>query len=290
MIKVGKYYISYTYVYKLFVYKLKSFISFYRIYDMSHHFVTVCVVCVLCAAHTPCSAHTEFSTSGQTTHNSEKLLRPNEQLQPSWSLMKFKEIQQKDVRKLNLNNLDDYNNGAVKFYNILDKNTRNKTTLLSVATNEVHTKKKNLENVEINIQNNHIPIMKQDSTNLKDIEISERLGQFEITHNSKLNVIQFDKNQSPFNKIRTKRNDVDVLDEKYFMKKIFETYGDGTSITMEGFEKLLKKLGLLRLLTDISSLENHNIVASHNENPLGKFFSFIDYSLLEIFFFNLILY
>ncbi|PBC32960.1 Zinc transporter foi [Apis cerana cerana] len=238
---------------------------------MSHHFVTVCVVCVLCAAHTPCSAHTEFSSSGQTTHNSEKLLRPNEQLQPSWSLMKFKEIQQKDVRKLNLNNLDDYNNGAVKFYNVLDKNTRNKTTLLmSVATNEVHTKKKNLENVEINIENNHMPIMKQDSTNLKDMEISERLGQFEITHNSKLNIIQFDKNQSPFNKIRTKRNDIDVLDEKYFMKKIFETYGDGTSITMEGFEKLLKKLGLLRLLTDISTLENHNIVASHNENPLEK--------------------
>lgn len=278
MIKVGNkgIKVSYIYVYKLFVYKLKSFISFYRIYDMSHHFVTVCVVCVLCAAHTPCSAHIEFSTSGQATHNSvnsEKSLRPNEQLQPSWSLMKFKEIQQKDARKLSLNNLDGYNNGAVKFYNVLDKNIRNKTTLLmSVATNEVHTKKKHLENVEINIQNNHIPIMKQDSKNLKDIEISERLGQFEITQNSKLNIIQFDKNQSPFNKIRTKRNDVDVLDEKYFMKKIFETYGDGTSITMEGFEKLLKKLGLLRLLTDISRLENHNIVASHNENPLGKFF------------------
>jgi len=55
--------------------------------------------------------------------------------------------------------------------------------------------------------------------------------------------------------LRLKRN-VDV-DERYFMKKIFEAYGDGTSITMEGFEKLVRKLGLLRLLTDTSELEGN---------------------------------
>lgn len=55
------------------------------------------------------------------------------------------------------------------------------------------------------------------------------------------------------------------------MKKIFEAYGDGTTVTMEGFEKLLRKLGLLRLLTDVSTLEDHNIVTSQHENPLGKF-------------------
>lgn len=60
---------------------------------MSHHIVTVCVVCVLCAAHTPCSAHAEFSSAGQTVHDSVKsdnLLGPSEQLQPFWLLTKLK--------------------------------------------------------------------------------------------------------------------------------------------------------------------------------------------------------
>ncbi|XP_012171882.1 zinc transporter foi isoform X2 [Bombus terrestris] len=239
---------------------------------MSHHFVTVCVVCVLCAAHTPCSAHTEFSTAGQTTHNfvnSEKQLGPNEQLQPSWLLIKSKDTQQRNVRKLNLNNLGAYNNGAVEFSNVLDNNSRSKTILLvPIATNEIYTKNKNTEIVKVN-ENVEIPIIGEDPKSLEDIEILERLGQIEIMHNDELNAAQFNGDQNPLNRIRTKRN-VDIIDEKYFIKKIFETYGDGTSITMEGFEKLLKKLGLLRLLTDISSLENHNTVTGQNENSLDK--------------------
>ncbi|XP_043526828.1 zinc transporter foi-like isoform X1 [Frieseomelitta varia] len=233
--------------------------------------VTVCVVCVLCAAHTPCSAHTEFSTTGQTTYNSvnsEKQLGPHEQLQPSWLLIKSKETQQKDVRKLNLNNFA-YNNGAVKFSNVLDTNSRSKTT--SLVPNEIYTKHENPGNVKVNenIENSDNPMAKKDPETLKDIEILERLGQIEIMYNSELNAAQFNKDQNPLNRIRTKRN-VDIIDEKYFMKKIFEAYGDGTSITMEGFEKLLKKLGLLRLLTDASNLENHNIITSQNKNPLDK--------------------
>ncbi|KOC69467.1 Zinc transporter foi [Habropoda laboriosa] len=243
---------------------------------MSHHFVTVCVVCVLCAAHTPCSAHTEFSAARQTTKDSvssEKLLGPNEQLQPSWLLMKFKDTQQKDVRKLNLNNIGAYNNGAVKFSNVLDKNNGNKTPtlLVPVSISETLTKEKSSEIVKVNenMQDMHMPIRKEDSTILKDIEILERLGQIEITRSGELNAAKFIKDQNPLNRVRTKRN-VDVINEKYFMKKMFEAYGDGTSVTMEGFEKLLKKLGLLRLLTDISRLENHNTVTSQHENPLGK--------------------
>ncbi|CAK9816898.1 Zinc transporter foi [Anthophora quadrimaculata] len=243
---------------------------------MSHHFVTVCVVCVLCAAHTPCSAHTEFSTARQTTENSvssEKLPGPNEQLQPSWLLMKFKDTQQKDVRKLSLNNIGAYINGAVKFSNILNKNNGNRTPTLSVpvSISETDTKEKSSEIMKVNenMQDMRMPIVKEDSTTLKDIEILERLGQIEITPSGELNAAQFIKDQNPLNRIRTKRN-VDVINEKYFMKKMFETYGDGTSVTMEGFEKLLKKLGLLRLLTDISRLENHNTVTSQHENPLEK--------------------
>lgn len=237
---------------------------------MSHHFVTVCVVCVLCAAHTPCSAHTEFSTAGQTMYNSiksEELPDSNEQLQPSWLLMKYKETQQRDVKKINSNNPSASTDGAVKSSNTLDNNNNSSNLLAPIATNEA--KMENEENVKLdeNIQN--IPITKEDPTTLKDVEILERLGQIEIIYRGELNSVQLHTDENSLNRIRNKRN-VDIIDEKYFMKKIFETYGDGNSVTMEGFEKLLKKLGLLRLLTDISRLEEHNIVTSQHDNPIGK--------------------
>ncbi|XP_076229868.1 zinc transporter foi [Nomia melanderi] len=242
---------------------------------MSHHFVTVCVVCVLCATHNPCSAHTELSTAGQKTHNSvnsENLPGPNEQLQPSWLLMKFKESKEKDNKKTNINNLGTYKNGAVKFSNsVLNNSNVNKIpNLLVPSTDEVHTKRKTLQNMKVdkNVQAVHVPAIEESFTTLKDLEIMERLGQTEINYNKELKSIRSTKNPSPITVIRRKRN-VDVIDEKYFMKKIFETYGDGTSVTMDGFEKLLRKLGLLRLLTDISKLEDLNTITSH-ENPLEK--------------------
>ncbi|XP_053980184.1 zinc transporter foi-like isoform X1 [Hylaeus volcanicus] len=203
--------------------------------NMSHHFVTVCVVCVLCATHTPCSAHSEFSTTGQATRdnvNPENLRNPKEQLQPSQLLIKSKETQQKDAKMLNLNNLD-----------------------------KTHIKRKTLQNVKDHIAIQDVPITEDNFTTLKDLEIIERLGQIEI--------IESVKDQNSLNGVRRKRN-IDTMDEKYFMKKVFETYGDGKSVTMEGFEKLLRKLGLLRLLTDISRLEDPNIVTSQHENPLDK--------------------
>ncbi|XP_076233621.1 zinc transporter foi isoform X2 [Calliopsis andreniformis] len=238
---------------------------------MSHHFVTVCVVCVLCAAHTPCSAHTEFSTIGQTVHNSksENLLGPNEQLQPFWLSMKSKGVHQKDVAKTNFNNLDIYKNEAVKFFNVLNTNNdKEKNLLVPVTIDKDQTNQKNMKTKKTS-EDVHIPVIMDDPITLKNLEILERLGQIEIMHNRELNNRWPLKDQNPVNRIRTKRT-VDVIDEKYFMKKIFEAYGDGSSVTMEGFEKLLRKLGLLRLLTDISALEDHNIVTSQYENPLDK--------------------
>nr|XP_033336074.1 zinc transporter foi-like [Megalopta genalis]XP_033336075.1 zinc transporter foi-like [Megalopta genalis]XP_033336076.1 zinc transporter foi-like [Megalopta genalis] len=243
---------------------------------MSHHFVTVCVVCVLCAAHNPCSAHTEISTAGQkvrNTVNSENLPKLNEQLQPSWLLMKFKKSQEKDNKKLNLNNLGTYKSGAVKFSNseLNNSNVNEISTLLVPSTiDEVHTKRKTIlqdMKVDKNVEDTRVPEIEENYTTLKDLEIMERLGQTEISYNRGLKSTRSTKNPNSVTMIRKKRN-VDVIDEKYFMKKIFETYGDGTSVTIEGFEKLLKKLGLLRLLTDVSKLEDLNAIASHH--PLEK--------------------
>lgn len=237
---------------------------------MSHHFVTVCVVCVLCAAHTPCSAHTEFSTAGQTVPGSVKPknpLGPNEQLQPSWLVTRLKGVQQRDARKTNSNNLSIYKNGAARLSNLLDINNGNRRNLVPVAAEEARIKSQ--ENVRTN---GHVraPATKEDSAALKDLEILERLGQIEILRGGELNSVRSFRDQSPVDRIRAKRN-MDVIDEKYFMKKIFEAYGDGASVTMEGFEKLLRKLGLLRLLTDISSPDDRNIVTSQHENLLGEF-------------------
>ncbi|XP_076293184.1 zinc transporter foi [Lasioglossum baleicum] len=244
---------------------------------MSHHFVTVCVVCVLCATHNPCSAHTELSTTGQRARdnvNSENLPRLNEQLQPSWLLMKFKKLQEKDNKKVNLNNLGTSKNGAINFSNsVLNNNNVNKipTLLVPSAIDEVHTKRKTTPQgtkVDKNVQDTRVPEIEESFTALNDLEIMERLGQTEISYNGELKSSRSAKNLDSVNMIRRKRN-VDVIDEKYFMRKIFETYGDGTSVTIEGFEKLLRKLGLLRLLTDVYKLEDLNAVASH-ENPLEK--------------------
>ncbi|XP_076653389.1 zinc transporter foi [Halictus rubicundus] len=244
---------------------------------MSHHFVTVCVVCVLCAAHNPCSAHTELSTTGQRARdnvNSENLPRLNEQLQPSWLLMKFKKLQEKDNKKVNLNNLGTSRNGAVNFSNReLNNNNVNKipTLLVPSAIDEVHVKRKTTPQgtkVDKNVQDTRVPEIEESFTALNDLEIMERLGQTEISYNGELKSSRSAKNPDSVAVIRRKRN-VDVIDEKYFMRKIFETYGDGTSVTIEGFEKLLKKLGLLRLLTDVYKLEDLNAVTSHG-NPLEK--------------------
>ncbi|XP_078035155.1 zinc transporter foi [Augochlora pura] len=243
---------------------------------MSHHFVTVCVVCVLCAAHNPCSAHTEISTAGQrvrNTANSENLPKLNEQLQPSWLLMKFKKSQEKDNKKFNLNNLGTYKSGAVKFSNseLNNSNVNEIPTLLVPSTNdEVHTKRKStLQDMKVDkkVEDANVPETEENYT-LKDLEVMERLGQTEISYNRGLKSSRSTKNPNLVTMSRRKRN-VDVIDEKYFMKKIFETYGDGTSVTIEGFEKLLRKLGLLRLLTDVSKLEDLNAITSH-ENPLEK--------------------
>lgn len=251
---------------------------------MSHHFVTVCVVCVLCATHTPCSAHTDFSRAGRTAENSvssEKFPGPDEQLQPSLLLMKYKETHQKDIRKLSLNNLGTRSNGLAKFSNALDNNSKYEAPMLlvPVVTNETYTKAERSENRNNNgnVQNVHFPI--EGSRTLKDIELLERLGQIEVISDRELNAAEFVKNPNPLQRVRTKR-DVDIINEKYFMKKIFEAYGDGTSVTMEGFEKLLKKLGLSSLLTDISGLENHNIVTSQQENRVGKHHGFIPFVTL----------
>jgi len=93
------------------------------------------------------------------------------------------------------------------------------------------------------------------------VELLERLAQTELSSSVK------HKSSADLHTDYRSRLKRDVaVDEMYFMKKIFEAYGDGTSITMDGFEKLVRKLGLLRLLTDASKLESGSTETSMHKN------------------------
>jgi len=102
------------------------------------------------------------------------------------------------------------------------------------------------------------------SVNSRDAELLERLAQPELMSGIIQESAQFSENLRTINKSRLKRD----VNERYFMQKIFEAYGDGTSITMEGFEKLVRKLGLLRLLTDALKVDDEGTDRSMYKNEL----------------------
>ncbi|KAG7209686.1 hypothetical protein KM043_011331 [Ampulex compressa] len=226
-------------------------------FKMSHHFVTVCVVCVLCAAHTPCSAHNDFATSERTSQNfanSENGLGQMDKLQPSWMLSRFK-----DARNLAID----------KFPKMLKVNNSHQIDAVEVSINKSSSEVQATEKMKdaMDDQDIHQLIINPDSMLIKDIEILNRLGQTDLTYES----VDSRGSDKAWNHIDRRRIKRDLgINDMYFMKKIFKAYGDGTSITMEGFEKLLRKLGLLRLLSDISNLEDHSATSHQKESQLDS--------------------
>lgn len=182
---------------------------------MAQHIVTVCVVCVLCAAHVKCFAHTStLPVVKQTTTSVTAPPGYSEHLLPnrinSTVVSYSKSVNAKDSKGIN-----------------------NKKH----SINKVPEDRKSQISPMIN--NKLIEDSEPDRAELesRDKELMERLGQnqLESLRNSELNAKNF-KNS------RAKRSS----DEKYFTKKIFALYGDGENMTMEGFEKLLKKLRLFQ--------------------------------------------
>lgn len=187
---------------------------------MLHQFVTVCVFCVLCAAHTSCSAHTEFSTVGKP--GAGENVESGERLDPS--LIKSKDAQQlKDTKRLSLT-LTNHRRARGKLPG-LERSSR--------IRNVQDTEEKSFDEHETS------------AISVREAEILERLGQTPPEGSA-----------GPVKNSRERgKREATVYDQNYFMKKIFEAYGDGTSVTIEGFEKLLRKLNLLRLLINESRTE-----------------------------------
>ncbi|XP_032672948.1 zinc transporter foi-like isoform X2 [Odontomachus brunneus] len=255
---------------------------------MSHHIVTVCVVCVLCAAHVPCSAHTDLSAAVVNTvlHNSTNTRNDSSNLkahgQPLWTLERHKEemAYSKERDKSYVNSFSSNNKRDVVRYNdttrrIINGNNNNaRMNGDAIANDDTYVKKKIAKNFKgggsARIQQQRQQTLTNENTSSaddsRDTELLKRLAQTEWLLASKLT--RFKEDSRTVNTSRLKR-DV-AVDERYFMKKIFEAYGDGTSLTMGGFEKLVRKLGLLRLLNDISTLEDDSVDRSMRKNQLDS--------------------
>lgn len=257
----------------LATYLLTNMYFVFRKFIMSHHIVTVCVVCVLCAAHVPCSAHTNPSGTVHTSTNTRDPSSPDEQ---SFSTL----ISSQDTSQPYTKSQSSYPNNfvsnkrvTVRFHSTryVNRNNNNNNNA-PVAINTIPTashdayflKKEITENFKGggNARNTQTSIASADvSVNSRDVELLERLAQTELLSNVKH---ESSADLHTDYRFRLKR-DV-AVDEMYFMRKLFEAYGDGTSITMEGFEKLVRKLGLLRLLTDASKQESGSTETSTHEN------------------------
>lgn len=153
---------------------------------MVQHFVTVCVVCVLCAAHTPCSAHTDLSRP-QHLRLKESLV---EQLGPIPS----------DIKELS-------SGGR-----------------LARSAEVEHTHAPDDDDTD-------------DVRNANYHELMKRLGHAE-------------QHQETSNETPRLRRHADEHEQTFFIKQLFNDFGDGQHMTIDGFEKLLNKLGLVSLVTD----------------------------------------
>lgn len=227
---------------------------------MSHHIVTVCVVCVLCSAHVHCSAHTNSSamTYSDNSTSSKNHSGPDTGGQPFWSLIRSKDVHpySKNQQRYNSNNFTSNKHDAVRSHIMrhIDSNNNNSIPVTANASSTAsHVyRKKEMTGSSKGGESSQNTIRSADvSVNSRDAELLERLAQTELVPGVKQKSAQSSEDLRTVRRSRLKRD----VNERYFMQKIFEAYGDGTSITMEGFEKLVRKLGLLRLLTDVSKVD-----------------------------------
>lgn len=202
---------------------------------MAQHFVTMCVVCLFCAAHTPCLAHMEdFSQSvqGSTIPSADyttELPGYSEHFSTDRIDKKVSQWSEKDSKGAN---------------NQFDKvpDNRNEDSYYD-------------DSLEVELER----VRNQQESRRR--ELLERLGQTDL---QAIN----DKNAKNAKNSRSKRSS--QHSDKYFTKKIFQQYGDGEHMTIDGFERLLKKMGLFQLNARVTEEESHSIDSNQSGSRLGK--------------------
>ena len=214
----------------------------------SHHFVTVCVVCVLCAAHTPCSAHTAAASPSS---------------KPTWTSLEssdtLESLPEESWRVERSSDSPDSTSGSssARTPKEAKQSTRNSPKKYSHSYSEEKASRMTSKSVKT--------VAEDTSENSPEylqrlVQISERLGAPSISEKA--------KNIGTKITQRSRRN-VETED-KYFTKKLFETYGDGTSLSIEGFEKLLMNLGLFRLVENVGKNEETSTNGNTGNSSKGE--------------------
>lgn len=211
----------------------------------SHHFVTVCVVCVLCAAHTPCSAHMDVSSPMTKSAWPD----PIGSVPTAWR------------EERSSGSPDSTGGPEPKYIEMADGMRKSREMKRAIPKKYSHTYLESKALKESAKTEEKMMASKPDS------EIHERLGQTPENMGKSLNSKFND--EASMEKWRNRRN-VEI-DEKYFMKKLFDAYGDGTSLSIVGFEKLIKQLGLFRLIDNFENFDHSNVLENRGSVPKGKY-------------------
>ncbi|XP_011149779.1 zinc transporter foi isoform X2 [Harpegnathos saltator] len=235
---------------------------------MSHHIVTVCVVCVLCAAHVPCSAHTDLSAPvPRVPGNSTNPGKPVSLDAQGYNMLRTLERRYKEQQQEEATSSASFSSSSSSKRDAVQYNEKRRVVEGNddiVASGETYVKKKITKDLKGGGSAQDVRTLTGESASAGDSrELSERLARMSREPAG------ISEDSRGVHSFRLKR-DV-AVDEGYFMRKIFEAYGDGTSITMSGFEKLVRKLGLLRLLNDVSTSEDGGSVdRSTRKDQLGS--------------------
>ncbi|KAK0157095.1 hypothetical protein PV328_011903, partial [Microctonus aethiopoides] len=229
---------------------------------MSQHFMTVCVLCVLCAAHTRCTAHTS-NTPTSANLMIDNIASPSATKESIKTLNHMK-YNQKMILSLEQDNVEHLDS----VYGSLNKQNNELNTDRNGGKRKIK-KNFNTEKLRNKLDNDDDKIVSININPMESPEVLERLGQIDTINLRDNSQIQskYNYKQDKLERRRAKRH-ADV-EERYFLKKIFDAYGDGTSLTIDGFEMMLKKLGLVKLITNIqmqstinNTINNETIVES----------------------------
>ncbi|XP_014215485.1 zinc transporter foi isoform X2 [Copidosoma floridanum] len=264
---------------------------------MAQHFVTVCVVCVLCAAHTPCYAHMNLSSQIAKQIPGEKY--PTESLGRSEPLLPLK------TETTVLPQLKDFHTKYPKETKSLehlfskmpdDKIVKSSVDLIQsyehisahkqLSEQELIDKQQELLDSQKELLEKQEELIEKQKYLLEHGTTQQMLeGQKELIDNQmkliksrgesieKYLLLQhllfkdFTKHHLSPEALRLKRGS--KLDDQYFVKKISDHYGNNGKMTIEGFDKLVATMSLFQSEVNISEQEIHSIDSNRSGSPLA---------------------
>lgn len=270
----------------------------------SHHLVTVCMFCLLCATHSTCSAHTEVSHKG---------LRRMQDLRHE----KFKDSENVNINRSHMRNLARIRKSAEvpQVENVIDE--RNKLDSIE-----------NRLSPDVIPISNHILIdnkLTTDSIRKFDGKCSDSACAVSADELSKTTFSE-DKRLVKHRQTKVKRDahlldvenpkpsesnsnsrDGEVsynpilkdIDVNFYIRKLFSQFGDTNTMTMnlEGFERMLRELDLKKMLLEerivtpggFQSPPVESVVNGVRSNSTNVTVSVFFFHMNNFEFFNLIL-